>query len=89
MFLLGVLGKQTVQQAQHVRGSRPREAVWPLKKADKTQICWVPWSQNWPSTAPTCSHNTTHLNVLFLHIQMEPSTITHSHQPRGEVVLMK
>lgn len=27
-------------------------------EADKTQICWVLWSQTWSSLAPTCSQHT-------------------------------
>lgn len=69
--LLGVLGRQTVhwaqqaqqakQQSQYVGGSGPTVTLWPMNRAagaDKTQICWVPWSQSWPSIDLTCSQNT-------------------------------
>lgn len=66
--LLGVFDRQTAHQAQqakkhsqHVSSSRPTVSPWPMKRAavaDKTQICWVSWSQSWPSTVLTCSQNT-------------------------------
>lgn len=108
--LLGVLGRQTVhqaqqvqQQSQYVGGSRPTVALWPMKKAaeaDKTQICWVPWSQSWPSTDLTCSQNTKKtvgctegyaqvFATAFLQIHKKLSTINHRYQPRGGLDLMK
>lgn len=100
--LLGVLGRQTVhqaqqaeQQSQYVGGFRPRVTLWPMNRAagaDKTQICWVPWSQSWLSIALTCSQNTKktagriegHAQLsatAFLQIHRKLSTINHRHQP--------
>lgn len=99
---------------QFTRPSRPssRPSMWAASgpeslcgpwrgaaEADKTQICWVPCSQRWPSTALTCSQNTKttvgftegrkSFAPAFLQIHSKLSTISHRHQPCGGLDLMK